>query len=507
MSRLEGQEDVPELTDDVASDLRSGVILWLLVETLDGGKPVALTRKGVAARPSKILAESMSEQSGKGTKARAEASHNVQRVLQKMKEMGLYVGVAARDIVDGEKPKEVLSVVYAITRRAMQLEGNAKKMSVLRWAATRAAGITDEQDLVSELAGAVKEGDEEEDEIDDEDMEELLNEVKRKREAFAAAKVKAAEEAAKAEEEAAKVEEEAANASEEEDPPLEERPSMIEVDELLQDDEEDDLLGLTQPPEAEQEEKLDDLLFLGETHDAVLGEPPEEEEVAEEEPLPEEEEVPEEKEEEEARVEEEEVLPEKEDEEELPEKEELPEEEKEEVPEKEDEVPEKEEEEEAPKKKSYGGGVMLPGMGAPPKKKGKAKVEESTEHVRVMLPGLAPMPQKKKKKKTKKFVPDEEEEGEGGGDDGSDSNRDEEKKKALTPQEEDDAKEADDIPSEEDAVFTIKNLDTGDVLEATPEIVLGRGGIVGDDNAEARHRYSLNLWHGITGIAVPTWTT
>lgn len=141
--------DAYELKETKLTDsLRSGEALWYLVETLRGGRPIAVGKNGEPAKPSKIDQVALAEQSGRGTRARMEASHNVSRVFSKMSQMGInVVGCSARDVVAGARPSHALGVVWAITLRAMHDEGNDKGHSLLRWAALQAQADDDAADL------------------------------------------------------------------------------------------------------------------------------------------------------------------------------------------------------------------------------------------------------------------------------------------------------------------------------------------------------------------------
>lgn len=145
-SRLGDTFDLKEtkLTDS----LRSGEVLWHLVETLKGGAPIAEGKHGNPAKPSRIDEVALTEQSGRGTRARMEASHNVSRVFSKMSQMGInVVGCSARDVVAGARSSHALGVVWAITLRAMHDDGNEKGYSLLRWAAVEAKAEDDAADL------------------------------------------------------------------------------------------------------------------------------------------------------------------------------------------------------------------------------------------------------------------------------------------------------------------------------------------------------------------------
>lgn len=121
--------------------------MWHLVESI-GGSPIALSRGGEAAKPTAVDEGALGEQSGRGTRARLEASHNVRRVFDKMGTMGInVVGCSPQDIVAGARSNHALGVVWAITLRAMHDEGNAKGYSLLRWAAVHGDAEDDAVDL------------------------------------------------------------------------------------------------------------------------------------------------------------------------------------------------------------------------------------------------------------------------------------------------------------------------------------------------------------------------
>lgn len=146
-SRLEGTGYAISEKGSLTEALRSGVVLWHLVETI-GGKPIALTKSGEEARPSAIDEMALSEESARGTRARMEALHNVRRVFDKMAQMGInVVGCSAQDVVAGARSLHALGVVWAITLRAMQTSHNSKGYSLLRWAALECRADDDAADL------------------------------------------------------------------------------------------------------------------------------------------------------------------------------------------------------------------------------------------------------------------------------------------------------------------------------------------------------------------------
>ncbi|KAJ8606917.1 hypothetical protein CTAYLR_008622 [Chrysophaeum taylorii] len=161
------------ISGDLVTGLRTGVVLWRLVETVKGGFPIAVKSNGRPAAPSAIEEATLSETTPRGTRAFMEATHNVQRVFDKMREMGIRaVGCAARDVVAGAAPQHALGVVWKITLRCMQDDGNAKGYSLLGWAAHEARAVEEEGEveedeaLVNEVTGLA---DEEEDEEEEED--------------------------------------------------------------------------------------------------------------------------------------------------------------------------------------------------------------------------------------------------------------------------------------------------------------------------------------------------
>uniref|UniRef100_A0A7S3K2K8 Calponin-homology (CH) domain-containing protein n=1 Tax=Aureoumbra lagunensis TaxID=44058 RepID=A0A7S3K2K8_9STRA len=123
-----------KIGQDLLNDLRSGEILWRLVETLDGGKPIATKKDGRERTPQKIDIQRLHEESAKGTQQKMEALHNHSLVFTKMSQLGItVVGVGPNELVLGSNIRHALAVIWAVTRKAMS-ESSRQEQDILRWA-------------------------------------------------------------------------------------------------------------------------------------------------------------------------------------------------------------------------------------------------------------------------------------------------------------------------------------------------------------------------------------
>ena len=115
-----------EVAGELRDVFRSGVVLWRLVETL-----------GIAVRgtkgPTKVDDAALGDRSAAGSVARLRAYENVDASLRALERRGVRVlsraGVDAHDVVNARDDSPALSVVFAITARAMRDEAESRDVS------------------------------------------------------------------------------------------------------------------------------------------------------------------------------------------------------------------------------------------------------------------------------------------------------------------------------------------------------------------------------------------